>query len=57
MKFIFDISQKTALNIAVENNNYDIVELLLLSEKIDVNIPNKIHKKIFFIQFLLKNLI
>lgn len=38
MKFWFILSQKTALHIAVENGFFDIVQLLLLCPKTNVNI-------------------
>ena len=37
MKSLFNI-QKTALYIAVENENVDIIRLLLMNDKLDVNI-------------------
>ena len=36
---IFLFFHKTALHVAVENKNYEIVQLLLSSDKINVNIP------------------
>lgn len=37
MKFVFEF-QKTALHMAIENENTDIVRLLLAKPEIDVNI-------------------
>ena len=39
MKFIF-LLNKTPLNIAVENENINIVALLLGCKNVDVNLPN-----------------
>lgn len=50
MKFII-FFYKTALIIAVEKNNAEIVRLLLSNKDIDVNIQCKIIKYTFQIQF------
>lgn len=50
MKFIIFL-YKTALIIAVEKNNAEIVRLLLSNKDIDVNIQCKIIKYTFQIQF------
>ena len=39
MKFIFDF-KKTPLCIAVENQNFEIVQLLLNNDKLDVNLAS-----------------
>ena len=44
--FLFIIYNKTALHIAVENNSFEIVKLLLKHKKININaIDNAILKK------------
>ena len=45
MKLYFNI-QKTALHIAVEKGNVEIVQLLLMNEKLDINILSILLKNI-----------
>lgn len=40
MKFINYFTNKTALCMAIEDGNVEIVKLLLSSDKINVNLPN-----------------
>lgn len=47
MKFIyliflkfFMIFQKTAMNVAIENENIDIIKLILYNKNFDINIPS-----------------
>lgn len=47
MKFLKILLNKTALNIAVENGDIELVQLLLTKDNIDVNIPNIIHHLLF----------
>lgn len=42
---------KTALNLAIEKDNLDIVKLLIESENIDVNMKSIITQILFFISF------
>ena len=49
MKFIL-LFQKTALYIAVEKENIEIIKLLLSNNRININI-NNILSLIFFIEF------
>ena len=37
MKFLFYFFSKTALFLAIEKNNYEIVKLLIDNDKIDIN--------------------
>lgn len=55
MKFqIIFIVNKAALHVAVENENYEIVNLLLQYDKIDVNVKS-IQKKLMFFNIIQKN--
>ena len=45
MKLYFSI-QKTALHIAVEKGNVEIVQLLLMNDKLDTNILSILSKNI-----------
>lgn len=38
MKFLFWYIQKTVLHVATENNNFEVVNLLLSNQKININI-------------------
>lgn len=49
MKFLFNISNKTPLYVAIEKRNDEIAKLLLKIKEIDVNIKSIILIKIFFI--------
>lgn len=49
MKFLFNISNKTPLYVAIEKGNDEIAKLLLKIKEIDVNIKSIILTKIFFI--------
>ena len=49
MKLYVNILHKTALYLAVEKENIDIVKLLLSNDNIDVNIPFILF--IFYIKF------
>lgn len=42
---------KTALYIAIENENIEIIKSLLANDKINVNIPYLINTKIFLLDY------
>lgn len=46
--FQFHFLNKTALHIAVETGNPEIVQLLLMREEIDVNVKSVISNKLLF---------
>ena len=55
---LYWIYELTALNIAVEYSNIEIIKLLLANDKIDINeisIVKKIHNLLFLITFLFTN--
>ena len=49
MKFLYNIIYKTALYLAVEKGNIEIVRLLLTNDKLDINLLNILN--IFSIKF------
>lgn len=51
MKFNSMIFNKTALHVAVENENTDIINLLLSQEDINTNILSILNHDFFFISF------
>ena len=40
MKFYYNINFKTVLYLAIEKENIEIVKLLLMNDKLDINVLN-----------------